>query len=221
MMGKLAAFAGTDNAKRIIPRQIVEFETSLRQAGKHYTNTISNYMGCYATVFKTAKRKFMITVNPMADVKVPGKIDTDILPHTPEQVRSIVGEAQKLRIELYLCAVVQAYTGVRISEIANRNASEIRQEEGVWCLVIPNGKTTSSRRIVSLHPAVLKVLLPYRQSVIDQHGEGLLFPDLPGGSKGEPGAYATRELCKWIRDEKKGVEITDKKTSQITHIRIM
>ncbi len=62
-----------------------------------------------------------------------------------------------------------------------------------------------------LHPAVLKVLLPYRQSVIDQHGEGLLFPDLPGGSKGAPGAYATRELCKWIRDEKKGVGITDKK----------
>src|SRR6267142_544162 len=89
MMGKLAAFAGTDDAKRITPRQIVEFETLLRQAGKHHTNTISNYMGCYATVFKTAKRKFMITVNPMADVKVPGKIDTDILPHTPEQVRSI------------------------------------------------------------------------------------------------------------------------------------
>ena len=211
MMGKLAAFAGTDNAKRITPRQIVEFETSLRQAGKHHTNTISNYMGCYATVFKTAKRKFMITVNPMADVKVPGKIDTDILPYTPEQVRSIVGEAQKLRIELYLCAVVQAYTGVRISEIANRKTSEIRQEKEVWCLVIPNGKTTSSKRIVPLHPAVLKVFLPYRQSVIDQHGEGLLFPDLPGGSKGEPGAYATRELCKWIRDEKKGVGITDKK----------
>jgi len=65
---------------------------------------------------------------------VPGKIDTEHLPYTPEQVRSIVGEAQKLRIELYLCAVVQAYTGVRISEIANRKTSEIRQEEGfgVW-----------------------------------------------------------------------------------------
>jgi integrase len=211
MMAKLAAFAGTDDAKRITPRQIVEFETSLRQAGKHHPNTISNYIACYNAVFTFAKQKFLIDTNPMTDVKVPGKIDTDILPYTPEEVRLIVTAAQKLRIELYLCVIVQAYTGVRISEIANRHTSEIRQEDGVWCLVIPNGKTASSKRIIPLHPALLKVLLPYRQLVIEQYGEGLLFPDLPGGSKGEPGAYATRELCEWIRDEKKGVGITDKK----------
>jgi integrase len=211
MMAALAKSTGTDDATKITPRQIVKFETSLRQADKLHPNTISNYMAAFNAVFTFAKRKFMIDVNPMVDVKVPGKVETNILPYTPEQVRLIVAEAQKLRIELYLCAIVQAYTGVRISEIANRKISEIRQEQGVWCLVIPSGKTPSSKRIIPLHQAVLKVLLPYRQSVIDQHGEGLLFPDLPGGSKGEPGAYATRELCKWIRDEKRGVGITDKK----------
>ncbi len=57
-----------------------------------------------------------------------------------------------------------------------------------------------------MHPAVLKVLLPYLQSVIEQHGEGLLFPELPRGSSGKPSVYATRELCRWIR---KDLEITD------------
>src|SRR5216684_496177 len=151
MMGKLAAFVGHDDAKRITPQQIVGFETSLRQAGKLHPNTVSNYMGALNAVFKVAKRKFMIEVNPMADVKVPAKIETDVIPYTPEQVRTIVTEAQKLRIELFLCAVVQAYTGIRISEIANRHTSDIKQIDGVWCLQIPNGKTKSSKRIIPLH----------------------------------------------------------------------
>jgi integrase len=208
MMGKLAAFVGHDDAKRITPRQIVGFETSLRQSGKLHPNTISNYMGAFNAVFKTAKRKFMIDTNPMADVKVPAKVDTDIKPYTPEQVRTIVTKAQKLRVELFLCAIVQAYTGIRISEIANRHTSDIRQVNGIWCLQIPNGKTKSSKRIIPLHPAVQKVLLPYLQSVIEQHGEGLLFPELPCGSSGKPSVYATRELCRWIR---KDLEIVDEK----------
>jgi integrase len=207
-MAKLAQFVGHDDAKRITPQQIVGFETSLRQAGKLHPNTVSNYMGALNAVFKVAKRKFMIEVNPMADVKVPAKIDTDVIPYTPEQVRTIVTEAQKLRIELFLCVVVQAYTGIRISEIANRHTSDIKQIYGIWCLQIPNGKTRSSKRIIPLHPAVLKVLLPYLQSVIEQHGEGLLFPELLRGSSGKPSVYATRELCRWIR---KDLEIVDEK----------
>ncbi len=120
MMAKLVAFVGHDDAKRITPQQIVGFETSLRQAGKLHPNTVSNYMGALNAVFKVAKRKFMIEVNPMADVKVPAKIDTDVIPYTPEQVRTIVTEAQKLRIELFLCAVVQAYTGISLLRADSR-----------------------------------------------------------------------------------------------------
>jgi integrase len=211
MMAKLAAFTGTDDARQITPQQIVAFETSLRQAGKLHPNTISNYLGCYNAVFTFAKRKFMIVNNPMEDVKVPGKVETNQQGYTPEQVRHILTEAQHLRIELYLCAVTQAYTGCRISEIADRETGHVTQEDnGIWCLVIPKGKTASSKRVIPLHPAVQRVLLPYRQSVIEQHGDGLLFPELPRGSDGnaKPAAYATRKLCEWIR---KKVGITDQK----------
>jgi integrase len=67
------------------------------------------------------------------------------------QVQMIVQKARGLRIELYICVVVQAYMGCRISEIANRRVGDIRMEEGIWVLDITEGKTTSSRRLVPLH----------------------------------------------------------------------
>jgi integrase len=202
MMGELAEHAGTDDGNKITPQQIVAFETKLRRAGKLHPNTISSYLTAFNSLFTFAMRKFIITVNPMADVKVPGKIDSNIQPYSTEQVQRIVGEARKLRLELFLCVAVQSYTGCRISEIANRRVADIRLEDGIWCLIIPTGKTKSSERIIPLHPAVLTLLLPYRQGVVEKHGDdALLFPELPRGGTGKPTAYITRELCRWIRDD--------------------
>lgn len=75
-------------------------------------------------------------------------------PYTTEQVERIVREARKLRLELFLCIVVQAYSGCRISEIAGRRVGDIRLEDGIWCLAIATGKTKSSVRIIPLHPSV-------------------------------------------------------------------
>lgn len=97
-------------------------------------------MGCYNAVFTFAKRSFRIDTNPMADVKIPGKVETDVIPYGLEQVRHIVTAAQQLRIELFLSLLVQSFTGVRISEIADRHTSDIKQIEGIWCLDIPRGK---------------------------------------------------------------------------------
>jgi integrase len=49
---------------------------------------------------------------------------------------------------------------------------------------------------------VLELLLPYHEAVIAKHGhDSLLFPELPLGGKGFPAGYATRELCRWIRED--------------------
>ena len=182
-MDELAEHAGTDNANEITPQHIVAFETSLRKAGKLHPNTISNYLTTFKLLFRFAKRKFMIVVNPMADVKVPAKIESDKTRYEREQVQSIVTEAKNLRFELFLIVVVQAYTGVRISEIANRKTTDLRQRDGIWCLVIPKGKTKSSERFIPLHPAVLKLLLPYRESVSENTAGGCCFRSYRGEAR--------------------------------------
>jgi integrase len=141
-------------------------------------------------------------------LKVPPKKDTDPLPYTVEQVRMIVTEAQKLRPELFLAALVQSVTGCRISEIADRHTSDIREEEGILSLCIPVGKTKSSKRIIPLHPMIVRHLKPY----VDGLTPGLIFRDLPRGPDGnaKPSVYATRKLGEWIRDD---LQITDERIS--------
>jgi len=147
-------------------------------------------------VFSFAWEKFMIDVNPMERVRVPPKVDTGIIDYTPEQVRLIVSEARKLRIELFLIVLLQSLTGARISEIADRNKADIREFEGALCLDIVKGKTLSSKRIIPLHPEVIRHLQPYMDIVPDG---GLLFPELPRGNTDTPTAYASRFLAQWIR----------------------
>lgn len=68
----------------------------------------------------------------------------------------------------------------------------------------PQGKTASSKRILPLHPTVVRHLRPYLGTV----APGLLFPELPRGSSGKPSVYATRKLGEWIR---KDLGITDER----------
>jgi integrase len=211
MMAKLATFVGHDDASRITPKELVAFQESLQKAidpitgePAYHPNTVSNYLGCYNAVFTFAKRSFRIDTNPMADVKIPGKVETDVIPYGLEQVRHILTEGRQLRIELFLSLLVQSFTGVRISEIADRHTSDIKQIEGIWCLDIPKGKTASSKRILPLHPTVVRHLQPY----LDTLPGGFLFPKLPRGSSGKPSVYATRKLGEWVR---KDLGITDER----------
>jgi site-specific recombinase XerD len=150
-MKQVFEFAATDDANRITAKQIVEFETSLRRAGKLHQNTIRNMLACYKAVFKFAKRKHMIETNPAEDLHVPESVETDVRDFPPALAKRIVSEAQKLRPELYLAVLIQSVTGCRVSEILNRLTTDIREEEGAVIFEVPKtgkgkGKTKSSAR---------------------------------------------------------------------------
>ncbi len=156
----------------------------------------------------------MFEIDPAEDIEVPAKQDTGKKNFPPAMAQRIVGEAQKLRPELYLAVLMQSVTGCRISEILNRLTTDIREEEGAVIFEIPStgagrGKTKSSARIIPVHPAVAPMLLAHRDAVIARHGEGLLFPELPRGrdGKAKPSVYGTRVIDEWFRDK---LEIKDK-----------
>jgi integrase len=213
-MKQLFEFAAAGDANRITTEHILDFETSLRQEGRLQANTISNMLAGYKALFRFAKRRRMITVDPAEDIEVPAKQETGKKNFPPAMAKRIVTEAQQLRPELYLAVLIQSVTGCRVSEILNRLTTDIHEEEGAIVFEVPKtgagkGKTKSSARKIPVHPAIAEMLLAHRKAVIERHGEGLLFPELPRGKDGKakPSVYGTRVIDEWFRDK---LEIKDK-----------
>ena len=68
-----------------------------------------------------------------------------------------MSEAQKLRAELYLAILIQSVTGCRVSEILNRQTSDIRLEEGAVVFEIPARVRVRAK---PNHPPVLSPSIP-------------------------------------------------------------
>jgi integrase len=213
IMDELAAFIGHDDANRVTPQNIVAFKESLQKAvdpktGKaaYHPNTVSNKISAIAAVFRHAKREFKIDVNPMADVKIPGKVKTDKIPYTVEQVRLILTEGQKAVADIRWPTLIQAFTGCRVAEIVDCHTSDVEQVDGIWQLHIREDnreegqttKTESSVRTVVLNPEIIRQgFIDYVQSL----PPGPLFPHLPLNIDNKRAAHATNKIGKWMRGD--------------------
>lgn len=89
------------------------------------------------------------------------------------------GEAWKFWVPL-----IGLYTGMRSEEIGILSLNHLIQQEGFWCIQIPNkAKTSAGVRTFPIPERLLTAgLLKYRQQIIDANPDdpnARLFPDLP------------------------------------------
>jgi integrase len=87
------------------------------------------------------------------------------------------------------------HSGARAQELAQLHTQDIERIEGIWGIHIAARfpgqrlKNSQSKRFVPLHPILVKAgLLDYRTDLIEQLGEGPLFPGLgakPGDAVGD------------------------------------
>lgn len=81
-------------------------------------------------------------------------------------------------------AVMGLYTGARVGEIAQLYLSDFIEEDGIPCIRIATDsdgqslKTEASRRLVPLHPDLVKLGLLDRVKGLRQQGKERLFPDM-------------------------------------------
>ena len=110
--------------------------------------------------------------------------------------------------------LIALLTGARQNELAELRVEDLRQdiESGLWFFDIGTEggrsiKTASSRRKVPMHPHLEHVgLLRYRQSLIDQHGGDLLWPDVKPDAQGRRAG----RWSKWFnRDLRVAAKVTD------------
>lgn len=108
----------------------------------------------------------------------------------------------------YWLPLLMYYTGARREELAQLTVSDVRTTDDVHHLNILSGddeedghrtvKTESSRRIVPLHPDLVKLgLLTYANSLPQ---EGQLFPKLKVNKRGYHGANFGKRWASYLRD---------------------
>jgi integrase len=116
--------------------------------------------------------------------------------------------------EVFLSLLTEAYTGCRVSEIADcstldfnfvMNGDPEKVLPGKWFLFIGEenrepGCTTKGhkRRYVPLHAEIVKRLIPYRERVIAEHGHGPLFRQVRPDKNGKRTTYVARKIDEWM-----------------------
>jgi integrase len=78
-----------------------------------------------------------------------------------------------------------AFTGARVTELAQLLVSDIHMEDGLWCISIINEhewqsiKNTASKRDIPMHPELVRLGLPEYAEVLRKAGHERLFPMAP------------------------------------------
>ncbi|HEX4200278.1 MAG TPA: phage integrase SAM-like domain-containing protein, partial [Chthoniobacterales bacterium] len=158
----LADFLGHDNGADVTSRDIVRFEKHLEttpdpRTGKlRHPNTVLSYLSSFKGVFKVAVQSILIDESPMDKVAVGSKIDSTRQSYSVKHVTLILTSAQtETADEIFLSLLAEAYTGCRVSEIADcstrdfnfvKNGDPEKVIPGKWFLFIHRGAGRAVRR---------------------------------------------------------------------------
>jgi integrase len=216
----LAAFLGHDNGAEVTSHDIVRFEKHLAttpdpRTGKlRHPNTPLTYLWTFSGVFTVAVQSFLLDANPLDNVTVGTKIESKRQSYSVEQVTRILTRAQRETDDLFLPVLTQAYSGCRVSEIADcstldfnfvRNGDTEKVVPGQWFLYVGEdnrepGCTIKGHksRYMPLHPEVAARLIPYVENQVAEHGHGPLFRQAPRDPHGKRSTYIARKIDDWM-----------------------
>ena len=209
-IGKFGAFLGHTDAARITVDDVVRWKEALIAEGLSAKTIGDSKLAALRTVLQWGVESCRLSSNPAGGVRMAAKKGGNgRRSFTDAEAATILSAALQemnpvLRWVPWLCA----YSGARLSEVCQLRAADVREIEGIWCMVIDREagsvKTASSERVIPLHDAVLDAgFLAYVRAV----GTGPLFAELPPDKFGQRGGNATKVLGPWVRglglDEKR------------------
>ena len=145
-----------------------------------------------------------------------------------DELKQILGDGlaeesvDKNRPEIFWVTQIAAYSGARLNEICQLNASDIRQEDGIWVMSLLNDaedksiKTQSSNRIMPLHFHLIDMgLLDYVEDVRNSRAVKL-FPNLKSETNTRYGSVISRWFSRYLKNL--GIKKKGKKTSTVSGI---
>lgn len=179
--------------------------------------TVYGFISCYKVFFTWCKRYYpYIGSNPFESMPAPkrGKLKESELRESwpkPDLKRLFASELfskkQSKYNYQYWLPLLGLYTGARLNELCQLMATDVSENEGVWCISITDTgdrqklKNANSRRIVPIHSKLIELgFIRYAQS----RGKQRLFSDLNHTERAGFGAYPS----KWFARFRNGLGLT-------------
>ncbi len=161
------------------------------------------------TILEYAAANDIIPANPGRGVTIP-KGQSERLPFTTDELDILFSSNNLPDNKTYQLLMLMAlYSGARLGELAQLRGTDIRREDGVWCMSIddqdPNQriKTGSSRRLVPLHPGIEIVgILNQAKRNPERLFPNLTFDPLQGFGK-QASKDINRHIRKFVKDQRK------------------
>ncbi|WP_337182201.1 site-specific integrase [Shinella sp.] len=153
--------------------------------------TINKYLQTYNDMFEWAYKNGLAEKNHFSGLTIRVRKDRKQgrEAFSPEQMTSILrvvnDESSPLIKKAYRKwgPLIGAYTGARLNEIAQLELADFVEKDGIWCFDINDEgdgkqlKTTAAKRLVPIHPQLIKLgLLDYVETMKAKR-QIRLFPD--------------------------------------------
>jgi len=204
-----AAFRGDDNAHTVSTREADAWMLDMLEAGELSSGTIAQRLQNLCTIMEWGQKRtygeLYTHINPVALVERPQKngVKSEDRTLRLDEARAILREARtETEPTLRWLPWMMAYSGARVSEVAQLQPRDFFQLEEQWFYVL----TTKGKKSLKNDHSIRKV--PVHPDLIS---EGLL--EFVEARKGAPGSRlfkksAQQDLSVWVRD-KAGVTRTE------------
>lgn len=192
--------------------------------------TISGKVGTLSSMFKWAlleKRKWGIDVNPFEGFALADKTEKTRRPFTDAELIQLLGHktftSRKFRTSYgYWLIPLGLFTGARLGELCQLDLKDFVTIDGIDCIDIndieakPEAqdegrraktlKTKNAKRLVPLHPELIKIGLLRYVAALRRRGEVHLFPELSRERRDGPAHAASN----WFQKFRANVGLTEK-----------
>lgn len=165
---------------------------------------VANMVSHVAQIFESQIRMGHLTVNPVRGVVVMKAADKAARRNQGHAWEAFeLADLPKIFDPLAMKRIRQAhvrwgaliglYSGARVSEVAQIYLRDFEEIDGVPCVRITNDndgqslKNENSKRLVPLHPDLIRLGLWKRVEALRERGEDRLFPTIPVNPKVSPG----------------------------------
>ncbi len=169
---------------------------------KRSPKTVNQYLTLLGSVFKWSVDQGLMARNPADRLTVPLKTraSEQRKAYSPAQLQSVVSElpdAQSSHPERYWIPIIALYSGLRLEEVAKLRLADLITPDDILCFNIDGAhlKTDTSKRLVPVHPQLLKLGLGayienIRATTESTECDAYLFPHLPADRFGRRGKFA-------------------------------